>query len=102
MTVGTALWCLFTTADIWVGLRGGDPGWALLLRALWALGTVVLIAAGHGTAFFVANTLLGISFLALIGFVLAVSPPPLARDLARSILMTCLGVLVSALCWALN
>ena len=102
MMVGTLLWCLFTTADLWVCSRMGDPGWTLVLRALWAVVTVVLLAGGHGVAFFVANTLLGISFLTLIGFVLAVSPPPLSRDLAKSILMTCLGILVSALCWALN
>lgn len=102
ITIGTLLWCLFTTADIWVGLRYGDPTWVLLLRALWALGTVVLIASGDGAAFFIANTLLGICSLTLTSLSLLVMPPPLARDLARAILSTCLGILIAALCWALN
>lgn len=101
-SIGAILWGGLAIWDMWRALRKNDPAWALILRGCWSLFTVLLIAGGWGLTFLIANVLLYSVVLLLVGLSLLVMPPPLARDVARTVLEIAFAIAFAALCWALS
>lgn len=100
--IGTILWAAFSVWGMWRALRDNDAVLLIVLRGLWSLLTILLIAAGYGTAFLVANVFISSAVLLVVGLLLLVAPPPEAHPLGKTVMNTAITIAVSVLCWALS
>lgn len=100
--IGSLIWAGFLLWSMSVSTSDETPYLMIAWRVFWSVVTMALLLWGYGVAFIVINCLLAAGQIGQVGAFILVAPPPLARDMGTTLVMTALRMVVSLAVWGIT